>query len=306
MNKKQSGRIGENWLKRQATNRKCFTIGCNSKTRKNHLLQKNGILSCISNNREVYKLSASRFRSTFYSIEKKGLNDAFVFRGYCSRCDDNLFKEIEKRDNKEPLNEKDFCLYSLRPVLNEIIKKKNNQLWWEETPELIAPDILKQKSYNNDSMITTLSELMKILNQVVSDEKEGEFVFVTRKIKKIDVCICSVRVVPFFYTGKTLLDIKDLIFNIFICFPMGDETIVISGCHKDSPKISHRFNHRIKECNETELKNKISGTMIHQVEDWCVSEKIYNNIKGLESVINKSKLNQFENFYFKRAVNIFF
>src|SRR5690554_3637675 len=98
-------------------NRPCYIEGCDKHSTFNHLLQKNGILSQIEDDKHIYLLVYNNFYNPPILIEKKGVNKQFGFYGFCENHDNDLFKPIEGNfiDFKSYLHQ---LLFSLRTFYN--------------------------------------------------------------------------------------------------------------------------------------------------------------------------------------------
>ena len=115
-------RIFEYFTKAKNANRLCFQSNCGKKAIDSHILQKNGVLSNISENKHLFKLHKDNYTGKV-SFIKIGVNSAMTFKGFCSYHDSLLFKDIEFNSGIDYTNNRHLLLLNYRAILNEIRKK---------------------------------------------------------------------------------------------------------------------------------------------------------------------------------------
>jgi hypothetical protein len=107
--------------------RKCLSPNCNNDAIKNsHVLQRQGILNMlVDRNNKFYTLQlGSLFNKDegILKLRKVGINEGYIFPGYCKKCDYQVFKEIETHPIK--FNRKAKALFAYRSVCNELRRKE--------------------------------------------------------------------------------------------------------------------------------------------------------------------------------------
>ena len=105
-------------------NRKCFEINCESFAIESHLLQKNGIIDRIAEDRHVYEFTYSTFSTPYHlKFHRRGINKVFAFKGFCPDHDNQIFAPIEKTDFDLTSNYNQL-LFAYRTLVNEYRKKE--------------------------------------------------------------------------------------------------------------------------------------------------------------------------------------
>lgn len=115
---------GFNKLLESSNPKECFKKDqyCTKQIIQAHSIQKNRILSNISDDGHVYQFSGSKtFRD--FDMAKIGINVASAFSGFCKTHDDKLFKSIDRQDYELDNTEQEF-LYAYRALAKEYFTKK--------------------------------------------------------------------------------------------------------------------------------------------------------------------------------------
>lgn len=76
--------------------RTCFHPNCIEKSINSHILQKNGILSLISEDRHVMQLIINQFNEPSIYIKEVGLNDAFSFNCFVMNTTRIYFSKLKR------------------------------------------------------------------------------------------------------------------------------------------------------------------------------------------------------------------
>lgn len=281
----------------------CYHPFCKEKSINSHILQENGILSEIAEDRHLWTILINKFQSPEISFKRKGISKAFSFNCFCNKHDRELFKKIETKGFD--LSDYESCLlFTLRTLYNEIFRKEVN---------LIVYGNLKYKSHYRLDVTDLnakihhetlgLEDLKLIEKEIWRDLNSGSesYVFKNRLISKIEICLSS------FYTYDTTAEMQNYIrkynkemervSHIFIsCFPQYENSILLMGYHKtDDNKVKGYFNTFFKE-REKRLFRKLTNLVLFNCENWVVSDKFYEEkLKGIEDIYNKSVKIQWEN-----------
>ncbi|GAK91664.1 hypothetical protein [Nonlabens ulvanivorans] len=270
----------------------CYHPNCNEKSINSHILQKNGILSAIAPDKHLWELEINNFKKPRFQFKRTGINRIYSFNCFCNNHDTELFQKIETQEID--FNDYESCLlFALRTVYNEIWRKEVNLKMYECLIEK-RPDKFKnpfflqhieQEKLGLTDLQFTESEIWNDLNN-----KTESFVFESRKITNIDICMSSF----FNYDtteemnnyrmkfGKDMERVSELFINIF---PYNNETILLMGYHKmDEDKVKGYFYTYFKESLKR-VHRKLTNLMLFQCETWVVSDDLYNSkIKGIENL----------------------
>lgn len=270
----------------------CYHPNCNEKSINSHILQKNGILSEIAPDKHLWELEINNFKKPQFQFKRTGINRIYSFNCFCNNHDTELFRKIETQEID--FNDYESCLlFALRTVYNEIWRKevilKMYESLIEKSPDKFDnPSFLehiKQEKLGLTDLQFMESEIWKDLNN-----KTESYVFKSRKISNIDICMSS-----FFnydtteemnnYSkelGKDMERVSELFINIF---PYNKETILLMGYHKqDEVKVKGYFFTYFKE-NLKRVHRKLTNLMLFQCETWVVSDSLFKSkIEGVENL----------------------
>lgn len=269
--------------------RKCFFNSCNEPAIDSHVLQKNGFISIIAENDHVYEHEFYPFDEKKFHFKKKGVNQVFTFKGFCSHHDDFLFKEIEK----ETINFYDYksnLLLAYRINAQEIVKKTNVIKFYEllidksiVDPYFFHDEIEGQKEGIKDAIFTQ----QKILENIKNEELK-EFDVHIRKIRYLKNCASGT------YTFETTKEINDMppeiaslpLTDIFVnILPFNKETIVSFVYLKSNNlKCTNYINEKWK-LPEINFIKFLSDILLAQMENWIFSPSFYEKLKKDEKIL---------------------
>lgn len=276
----------------------CMYPNCSNNAINSHIMQKNGVLSSISNDRHLWELSVNPFKDEFSVFRRVGINNIYTFLGFCNEHDTNLFKKIESKEGID-LNDYESCLLlALRTACNEYRLKEIIIRWYEyllnnDTEEEYGKQILSQNIIKNQLGLKDLDFYIQAMWNDLQNKTQS-FVFNHRKMEKLELCLNSI------YTYDTSLEMRDYILKngkdmertsgIFISFfPYNDESILLMGYHKsDESKVKSFVNLFFKE-NEKRVKTRISSLIIFNCETWVCSNELYHSkFVGLDSEFHQA------------------
>lgn len=276
----------------------CMHPNCSKKSIKSHIMQKNGVLSSISTDRHLWKLSVNKFKDEFSEFRRVGINNIYTFLGFCNEHDTNLFKKIESKEGIDFTDYESCLLLALRTACNEYRLKEINIRWYEylltnDTKEEYNKQLLSQAIIQNQLGLKDIDFYIQTMWNDLQNKTES-FVFNYRKMEKLELCLNSI------YTYDTSLEMRDYRLKngkdmertseIFISFfPYNDESILLMGHHKsDMSKVKSFVNLFFKE-NEKRVKRRISSLIIFNCETWvCSNELYYSKFVGLDSEFHKA------------------
>lgn len=268
---------------------KCSWTSCNEMSIDSHVLQKNGFVSAIAEKRQVYEHEFYPFDEKKFHFKKKGVNQVFTFKGFCSLHDDLLFREIEKKS----INFNDYksnLRFAYRILAQEIVKKSNvidlNKALIDKNigdSSYLQQDIQEQRMGISDALFTQ----QKILENI-ENTNLNEFNIHIRKIKFLDICASGV------YTFETTKEINEMppeisslpLTDIFLnILPVGQDTIVSfvylnSNNLKCNNYISSKW-----ELPEEKFIKFLSDVLLAQMENWIVSPILYERLKKDEKIL---------------------
>lgn len=289
----RTGDLGRLWRDTRPQKRRpqCISKGCLARSSLNHLLKKRGVLSTISRNGHVHELKTDRFRDArdnrYYAFERVGWDHALAMYGYCGACDQALFAPIEVPNVRIPICVSDFCRYALRPTVHELRKKEGNIGFTQVRDGMVW--------YKDTLGISYLRCLLACFTEGLSGA--APVTFAVRELPKLDICASSILIRPRHLRGRTpveawqkLADIDGSSFNIVNLFPTDDALVLIVGTHDRADNRSHELITSVVKAPDLELTRIVSNILIGQVEDWAISETLYERLpEFFENTINRAK-----------------
>ena len=314
------GDLGKLWKESrpQKRNIECYTEGCSARCSQNHLLQQNGILTQISDHNHLQELRTDRFRnhSLYYSFKRIGYEKAMVMYGYCPKCDYELFSPIEVPNPKIPETDADFCRYSLRPIAHETRKKEGNVEFMKvrdgRAQKFIngRGEVQLTKRKAEQFMINRLKSMLYEFTRGLTEDIPVRFV--VREIPYIEVCASSLHIRPscLYVSDEHLLEasksFRGLNYSSVNIFSLKDVSLIIYGTHEQAGNESHKLMDRIKTAKVDELTRLVSNMLIAQIEDWCISDRLYKKLPPeFEKTVTKAKSNQYIDFDKDFGINLF-
>lgn len=304
--------------------RKCMISGCNNTSIRSHVLQKNGVISLISENQHIYTFSIKNFNSIKSPLDlpvefrKIGINQGLTYPLFCNNHDTELFAPIET-GAYDPYEYKMQLLFAYRSCCMELSKK---EIQIDIQGGILNSPVFRQHANESkiDHITTLISgyilgqkDLEYFKNEFENDLKTRDsekFTFITVEVDKLDVCTSAI----FSPVNYSMIDAQQLeaLDNIFISvIPKSDKTIIICGYHKDHySKWMNDYVESWKNLDKKSLEKRISNLLIKRCETWGMSPSLYNSInedkreKILHEFMNdvnnldekmETKINIFEN-----------
>jgi hypothetical protein len=311
---------GIKWLETrpQKARSRCYTTGCPGKASLNHLLKQKGIISEIAVENHTYELRTSRFLApSHYQFKRIGWEETLAMYGYCPNCDSKLFKSIEEPVPKisTKMGAPEICAYSLRPVIHEIGKKLGNIDYLNsDTYTSFLKDTngrpIISRATEESLGVTLLNSIAAKLTQGLS--QNSEIKFVVREIRRTEICASSILARPIRLRRPNMSDflervikIEEHSFNIINIFPTETSTLIIASTFGSEPR-SIAFQNLIRNADERTLRRNLSNVLINQIEDWAISERLYNALPAnLISIIDKSKTPDHASFNKDHGIDLF-
>ncbi|PKQ45322.1 hypothetical protein [Confluentibacter flavum] len=275
----------------------CMYPNCNQKAINSHIMQKNGILSSISDDKHLWELSVDHFKQEYIGLQRKGINKIYTFTGFCNNHDSLIFSKIETQEEIDFDDYESCLLFALRTA--------HNELWLKEVVIKIQECIINHPGVemNNEMLKETIrqnklgiKDLEFYTNSMWSDlsNKTESFVFEYREMVLTQLCLNSI------YTYDTSQEIMDYQYKyrkdmertseIFISyFPYLNKSILLMGYHKDdTSKVKSFVNVFFKE-NIKRTNRRLSSLITFNCETWVCSNSFYKEkFEGLDSEFFKA------------------
>lgn len=275
----------------------CMHPNCNEKAIKSHIMQKNGILSSIAEDKHLWESSVDHFKREYIGFRKKGINKIYTFPGFCNNHDRSIFSKIETEGAIDFQDYESCLLFALRTTYNE--------LWLKEVVVKMQECVINHSGVDTDKK--KLRELVRQNKLGIIDlsyytksmwsdleNKNKSFVFQHREMKYEEICLNAL------FTYDTSSEIEDYLYKngkdmsrtsgIFISyFPYNGKSILLMGYHKDdTAKVKSYVNLFFKE-NFKRTQKRLSSLIILNCETWICSDTFYKEkFEGLDSEFFKA------------------
>lgn len=270
----------------------CMYPNCNEKAINSHIMQKNGILSSISEDQHLWESAIDHFKQEYSRFQRKGINKIYTFTGFCNSHDSSIFSKIETQGTIDFQDYESCLLFALRTAYNElwlkevVIKLQEcviNHSGVETNNEMLKETIRQNKLGIKDLEFYTKSMWNDLKNKTES------FIFEYREMEYKEVCLNAI------FTYDTSSEIMDYQYKygkdmertseIFISyFPYNNKSILLMGYHKDdTSKVKSYVNLFFKE-NIKRTYKRLSSLIILNCETWVCSSSFYKEkFQGLDS-----------------------
>lgn len=288
--------ISKVWNAKKEKKRKCVVENCQHSAINSHILQKNGIINLICENRHFYVLGLIDFfkPQTIFDVpiqfRKIGINEGLSFPLFCNTHDTELFNDIEIGEYNPNLY-KTQLLFAYRSVCKELRKKEiqidiqgailnNPTIRTEFTDEKIeiTTNLLNGYILGAKDLIYYQKEIESELAELATGSlNSNRFTFSTSITKKLDVCTSTIFS-PVDHDTDALQDepFKTIFISIF---PKDDSTVIICGYHnKLSSNWMSDFTNSWKNLTHEEIQKRISEILITRCETWGISPALYNSM----------------------------
>lgn len=275
----------------------CMYPGCTSKSINSHIMQKNGILSSIAEDKHLWELKIDNFQKEQIGFKKNGINKIYTFLGFCNEHDTSVFKKIETEGKIDFDNYTSCLLFALRTLHNEIWRKqvviKLHECTLKNTDITINRKLLESTIKQNKLGIKDL-EFSK--NSMWSDLKNNteSFVFQHSEFTLHEICL---NAIINYETAEEIYNYQvkhgkdmDRLTAIFISFfPYLGNSKLLMGYHKDDVTLAKPYVNAFFKENEKRTFRRLTNMFAFYVETWVCSTKFYEEkVKGLDSEFHKS------------------
>lgn len=281
------------WKRNENRDRRCLIRECKKNAIKSHILQKNGIISLICEERHFYVLGRADFfnmSDTRFQYKRVGINEGLTFPLFCNIHDTELFSEIEL-GTYNPNSYRSQLLFSYRSICKELIKK---EIQIDMQKNILNSSIMRQSM--SDFYIAVTEELVQAYTSGAKDLRfykneieseldkiksskliESKFKFITKVTERLDICTSSVF---------SPLDAKTDVYQeaplnsiMVSIFPKKDRTIIICGYHNNHfDKWMRDYTNSWDTLTQNQLEERISEILIKRCETWGMSPSLYAKI----------------------------
>lgn len=280
-------------IKALKKSRKCMYGSCQEFAIKSHVLQKNGILREISNQNHIIEHVASNPFETdtkgISDFKLIGINNAYSFKGFCSKHDTEIFAPIETNEQLDFNNPTQQALFCYRGLCQEIRRKEIsleqlNAIRKDFPVELL--EIIDALADGYKDGLENLNYFKSELENSISNDEFSAFQFDTIKIPYIELCI-SVPLnvgdieIPEDNNYEKWRDNKVIPFTTsFInVFPKEGASYLITGYLKKHPcSWTKKFANKIKASKKKEIFKELSDLVTLRLEFWAISKEVYKSI----------------------------
>lgn len=299
----------------------CMAPKCKKKSISSHVLQKNGILSSIANQRHLIEAKPSTFwelkEKSATNFSKIGINDAFTFPGFCSEHDNSIFKSIESKQI-DFTNYNVQLLFSYRGLCQEIRRKqivKNllNQAikHRDDFKTIVITENFEDFRDGLEAGIRNLNYFKSLIEEDIRKQKKS-FIFWTIFRPLSEICTSAPLNIKEpnekdanfdsyeEYKKKNLRKKNATTFvNIF---PSSLNSVWIVGEHKEYPSSY------TKELLKSNWQKILTDLIVLRMEYWCMSEQLYQErifpkLKEIKAVFSQNVLNH--DFNLSTSLNLF-
>ena len=244
----------------------CMHPNCNEKDINSHIMQKNGILSSIADDKHLWESSIDHFKKEYTRLHKKGINKIYTFTGFCNNHDSSIFSKIETEGAIDFQDYESCLLFALRTTYNE--------LWLKEVVIKMQECVINHSGVDTDNQMLRetirqnelgIKDLEHYTKSMWNDleNKTQSFVFEHREMDYKEICLNAI------FTYDTSSEIMDY--------------------HKDdTAKVKSYVNLFFKE-NIKRTHKRLSSLIIFNCETWVCSNTFYKEkFEGLDSEFFKA------------------
>lgn len=295
----------------------CMFSNCKEKAIKSHVLQKNGIISQVSNDNHVIQLECNLI-SVSLDLKRIGVNNAYTFYGFCSKHDTEVFLPIEKElDFTKKQHQILFCY---RGLCQEIRRKEIAFEWLDKICNIIVLEKEIKRNFNImkdgfEDGIKNLSFYKTQIEESLKDDIYDKFFLDFIEIPKIEICL-SISLNIGTFKNEQNLEYSEFRKTVSIfptsfinIIPLQEKNVVIFGYHKDYPCLwTEDLLKKMKNGSKKFIFKELSDLIVLRTEFWLMSEELLKKIpeKDISEYKNIFKENTFDHREdLKTSLNIF-
>lgn len=283
---------------------------CRNTAIRSHVLQKNRVIKHLKNKEnKIYQPQVKTLFSNekgLLTIKKMGINEGFVFFGFCEKCDTKLFESIEINDPDLDSNIT-MSLFAYRALCFEYRKKEVEyemikylfDFFKKHWPEKILYVDFKPLELSIQGASYYKAELEREIW-----DNEIRFNHYKLELTKQNLC---------FSTSLTIYDENNILTHehdqfgytrteplarsIVNYFPLENNSYFLASVHKEYP--CYWILDQLEKLKQDQLKT-VSDFITYRTENWIMSPDLYDSIKEevLQVFIEESDA-EAENFDYK-------
>ncbi len=304
---------GYNRLKNELFPKFCFYDDkCNNKISKAHSVQKNRILTSISENGMVLNFQPDPTNiDMFFKALPIGIKKASTFKGFCNYHDNNLFTAIENSEYQLGNKEQQY-LFAYRNLAFEYHAKKyqllyNNKVYnacLECDKEFLKTYLTIEANYvseyinnNIDEHKYRIQESLDVLEQLDNQryafnlnlDKNRFYKVKTYEIvfdKRYEIAASGLPTIVYDINGNRINDIhklkSHLAFLFVTIFPTMNKTVVLLSCSQMDYSRYENFFKQIENLSIENIKKVISCLLVGYIENLFLSPRLWNDLSDSE------------------------
>ncbi len=274
-----------------AKKRKCQSPGCSDYSINSHLMQRNGVLSHITENSHLIQIKPNDFfkieKNGMVDFKKVGINNAISYPLFCNYHDTTIFKVIEE-STIDFFDYRSQLLFSYRSLCAELRKKEKNI---DIAKSILNSNTLKvelgKKFFDNEEVSLkgneiAVNDLMMYKCAFESDilEIKNLFHFKTLKLPRYKISISSIfsYVDSFQSIIKRYSDPNPLNCIFANAIPQHDCLYIIIGYKKD--KVDTWILDYLEKWEEASIENipNLLSDLATRVETWTMAVSLYSSL----------------------------
>lgn len=278
-----------NDIKKKSKFKECFYFNhenCSSKIIKAHTIQKNKVLNKISSNGMVITFNETGLE--LFNISKVGNNKASIFTGFCSRHDNEIFKEIELK--KYENNSFQNFLFAYRAFAKETHTKKESLILMMNTIQKLEKNGFIKKIENyyflQDSIQTALNIDAPFINNLFINgfiEKDYSKLITKVIILNYEVKFATTCAVTPIYNimGQRIKNLnnknKPLNMLFITIFPEDGKTYLLFSWFKYSNSIFKKWFYQLCSLSEKQRFNYLNNFIPQQTENYYINPTFWDS-----------------------------
>ncbi|WP_312210619.1 hypothetical protein [Acinetobacter variabilis] len=258
-----------------------------------HSIQNNQSLSAIAKDGHVYQL-AHKYRhqtKTYLEYEKIGIKKASVFKGFCKKHDNEIFKPIDNA-KLEP-NPEQIFLYAYRSLCKEIYQKYKVIHFWEENITLISDkdkDELNWYLLGNKKGFEELLKIKKSYDETFLKQsfQQDILYLIFYSEKPMNIAFSTLLYPDHDFQGNVLQDISDLTTDrdliTYFSAPMNEGWGYVFAWHVKNNNICEPFIISLGRTIDTgrSIEHTLFQYMILNSENHALSPSWWESLKDNE------------------------
>ena len=282
--------------------RTCLYQGCTREAVRNHLLQKNSVLTEFSKDSHIVELVVEDLPVVGWKFRaRRGINRAFTFKGLCPAHDNDLFRPIES-GQLDLQSQRAGVLLSYRALLNEIRKKEENVRWYDallDDPTSRA-EMQQWATWKRKCELVALNAMHGLrwqFEQWIRGRSYSGLAVHSRVVRRLPICCSSLFCKP---AALAVDEIETLLargdgaigpVQFVTIFPRGAQTYIVVGVPGMMSRSFVGETAVLVDGSEAEVVRKVSDMLLTGIEDWACEPTWFEQIgsAGSELILNEKR-----------------